>query len=86
MSEIEDIAGTEFDELLLQQVHLGKLDVVDSLINERLEMSEELLIVVVSIPADDVLSTSCMPWELSRTVFRKGSDNDRLVSFVDAPA
>ena len=30
MSEIEDIAGTGFDELLLQQIHLGELDVVDS--------------------------------------------------------
>ena len=30
MSEIEDIAGAEFDELFLQQMHLGGLDVVDS--------------------------------------------------------
>ena len=38
MFKIEDIAGTEFDELL-QQVHLGKLDVVDSRISQRLDMS-----------------------------------------------
>ena len=64
---IEDIAGTEFNQLL-QQVHLGKLDVVDSCINERLDMSEELL-GVVSAAADDTLSTSGMPLEVSRTVF-----------------
>ena len=57
MSEIEDIAGMEFDELLLQQMHLGELDVVDW--------------GVVSVPADDALSTSGMPWEVSRTVFLK---------------
>ena len=68
MSEIEDIAGTEFDELLLQQKHLDELDVVDSSINQRLDMSEERLS-VDSFPADDALSTSGMPWEVSRTVF-----------------
>ena len=47
----KDIADTEFGELL-QQVHLGKLDVVDSRINERLDMSKELLI-VLSDPAND---------------------------------
>ena len=36
----------------------------------RLDMSEELL-GVVSVPADDALSTSGMPWEVSRTVFRE---------------
>ena len=41
----------EFDELS-QQVHLGKLEVVDSRIHERLDMQEELL-GVVSDPADD---------------------------------
>ena len=51
MSDIEDIADTEFGELL-QQVHLGELDVVDSRIHKRLDMSEELL-GVVSDPADD---------------------------------
>ena len=51
MSKIEDIADTEFDELL-QQVHLGELNVVNSRINERLDMSEELL-GVVSAPADN---------------------------------
>ena len=50
-SDIEDISDTEFSELL-QQVHLGKLDVVDSLIHEWLDMLEELL-GVVSDPADD---------------------------------
>ena len=54
---------------LLQQVHLGELDIVNSLINERLNMSEELL-VVDSDPADDTLSTSGMAWEVSRRVFR----------------
>ena len=63
MSEIEDIADKEFDELL-QQVHLGELDVVDSRINERLDMSEELL-GGVSNQADDTLSSSGMQWELS---------------------
>ena len=67
---MEDIAGMEFDELLLQQMHLGELDVVDSHINKRLDMSEELL-GVVSVPADDALSTLGLPWELSRTAFRK---------------
>ena len=59
MSEIEDIAGTEFDKLL-QQVHLGELDLVDFCIKQRLDMSKELL-GVVSATADDTLSTSCMP-------------------------
>ena len=68
MSEIKDIADTEFDELL-QQVHLGEVNVVDLRINERLDMSEELL-GVVSDPVDDTLSTSPeMLWEVSRTVF-----------------
>ena len=53
MSKIEDIAGTEFDELL-QQVHLGELDLVDYRINQRLDMSEEML-GVVSALADDAL-------------------------------
>ena len=40
---MEDIADKNFDELL-QQAHLSELDVhvVDSRINERLHMSEEL--------------------------------------------
>ena len=42
MSNIEDIADTEFGELL-QQVHSGELDVVHSCIHEQLDMSEELL-------------------------------------------
>ena len=58
---------TEFDKLL-QQVHLGELDVVDSQINERLDMSEELLGVILA-PADNTLSTSGMAWEMSGTVF-----------------
>ena len=40
MSEIEDIAGTKFDKLL-QQVHFGEFDVVNSRMNERLDMSAE---------------------------------------------
>ena len=68
MSEIGLIADKEFDEVL-QQVHLGELDVVDSRVNERLSMLAELL-GVVSDPADDTLSTSGMPWEVLRTVFR----------------
>ena len=51
MSEIEVFAGTEFDQLLLQQMHLDELDVVDLRINQRLDMSEELL-GNVWIPAD----------------------------------
>ena len=50
-------------------------------------MSEEVL-GVVSVPADDALSTSGMPWEVSRIVFREQSGNTscRLVLLVDAPA
>ena len=66
MSEIEDIADTEFDELL-QQVELGEFNVVDSRINERLDMLEELLGIVLDL-ANDVLSTSGMSWEVSRVV------------------
>ena len=51
MSEIEDIAVMEY-ERLLQQVHLSKLDIVDSRITERLDMLEELLSVVWDL-ADD---------------------------------
>ena len=47
---IEDIADTELGELM-QQVQ-GELDVVDSRKHERLDMSEELLGVVLD-PADD---------------------------------
>ena len=50
-------------------MYLGECDVADSRINEQLDMSEELL-GVVSAPADDILGTSGMPWEVSRTVFR----------------
>ena len=60
MSKIKDIAVTEFDTLLLQQMHLGELVVVDSHINKRLDTLEELL-GVISAPADDALSTSGMP-------------------------
>ena len=66
--KIEDIADTEFDQLL-QQVHLSEHDVVDSCINEQLDMSEELL-GVVSDAVDDTLNTSEMLWEVSRIVFR----------------
>ena len=69
MSENEDIANTEFDKLL-QQVHLSELDVVYSRVNERLDLSEELL-GVVSDPAGDTLSMSPgMPWEVSTTLLR----------------
>ena len=51
MSDIEDIAGTKFGKLL-QQVHLGELDVVDWCIHERQDMLEELLGGVL-VPADD---------------------------------
>ena len=73
MSKIEDIVGTEFTELL-QQVHLGKLDVVDSHTSERLDMSEKLL-GVVSAPADDTITMLGMAWEVSGSVLH----------FVDAP-
>ena len=59
MSKIKDIANTKFDELL-HQVYLSELDVVDSGINERRDMSEELLGVVFD-SANDILSTSGMP-------------------------
>ena len=42
MSEIEDITNAEFDELL-KQVDLGELDVVELRIDERQDMSEELI-------------------------------------------
>ena len=70
--ETEDIADTDgFRRIIATtlQVHLGELDLVDSRISQRLFMSEELL-GVVSAPADDALSMSGMPWEVSRTVFR----------------
>ena len=54
MFEMEDIAGTEFDELL-QQVHLGELHVVDLRINEWLDMSGGLLGVVLP-SVDDTLN------------------------------
>ena len=60
MSEIENIAYTELDERL-QQVHLGKLDVIDSRINERLDMSVEPMGIVLD-PTNDTLSTSGMLW------------------------
>ena len=53
MSEIEDIADTEFDELL-EHVDLGELDVVE-LRTESQDMSKELLDFVL-VPADDTLS------------------------------
>ena len=50
---------------------MAKLDVVDLRINQRLDMSEELLD-VVSVPADDALSTSdigrCQEPRVSRIV------------------
>ena len=53
---------------ILQQVHLGKLDVVDSQINDRLDMWEEQL-GVFSASANVTLSTPGMAWDVSRTVF-----------------
>ena len=50
------MAGAEFDELL-QQVHLGEHNVVESCINEPLDMSEDLL-GVVSAPADNTYRIS----------------------------
>ena len=57
MSEIEDIADTEFDELL-EHVDLGKLDVVYSRTDKQ-DVLEELLGVVL-VPSDDTLSRSAM--------------------------
>ena len=56
----------EFKELL-QLVHLGELDVVDSRINEQLDMLEKVL-GVISVPVDNTLSTSGMEWEVSGSV------------------
>ena len=57
MSEIKDVANTEFGELL-EQVYLDQLDIVDSSrIDEQQNMSEELL-AIVSAPPDDTLSMS----------------------------
>ena len=71
MSEIEDIIDTEFDEQLQQQQQqqLDDIDVVDSHVNKRLDMSEELLDVVSDAP-DDTLSTLGMPWAVSGIVSR----------------
>ena len=55
-SDIEDIAEMEFGELL-QQVHLGELDVVHSRTHEQLDISEELF-GVISDPADDTYKRS----------------------------
>ena len=55
MSKIEDIADTEFNELL-EQVDLGELDVVESHIDEWQDMSEKLLGIVLA----PVLSMSWM--------------------------
>ena len=64
--EIQNNASTEFD-ALLQQVHLGELDVLDLFINEQQDMPEGLL-GVVSTPANDTLST-CTSEMVSGTVF-----------------
>ena len=54
MYGIKDMAGMEFDKLL-QQAHLGELDVVYSrILNDQLDMSKELLSVFLA-PADDTL-------------------------------
>ena len=58
MSEIEDIADMEFDELL-QHVGSGELDVIESRTDGQ-DLSEEVLGVVLA-PTDDTLSTcTCM--------------------------
>ena len=59
MSEIEHITDTEFGKLL-QQVHLGKLDlhVTYSHIVEWQDMPEELL-GILSAPADDTFKGAC---------------------------
>ena len=54
MSDIKDITGTEFYELL-EQVQVGKRDIVNSQVDEWQDMLEKLL-VVVSAPADDTFS------------------------------
>ena len=53
MSEIKDIANTEFDKLL-EHVDLGKLDIVESNTDEQ-DMSKELLDIVLA-PAYNTLS------------------------------
>ena len=52
MSKIEDIADTEFDEVL-EQVQSGECDIVDSHIDERRDMLEELLVVVLAAPCNE---------------------------------
>ena len=54
-------------------MHLGELDVVDSRINQRLDMSEQLLCVVL-VQADDVLS--------SYVGYAMGGVQNRVSSFV----
>ena len=49
---------------------MDELDIVDLRIDERLDISEELLSVVFDpYASDDTLGTSRRPWEVSRTVF-----------------
>ena len=55
MSEIKDIADTEFDKLSLD---LGELDIVESCTNGQ-DMLEELLGIVLA-PANDMLSRTGM--------------------------
>ena len=75
MSEIEDIGGTEFDKLL-QQVHLGELDVVDSRINEQQDISNSsspiMGVVIVLIDLADQLFT--YPKKFLVTFDHRGSD------------
>ena len=54
MTVIKDITGTELDKVL-ELLDFGKLDVVESCIDEPQDMSEELLCIVLA-QADDTLN------------------------------
>ena len=58
MSEIDDIADMKLNELL-QQVDWGDLDIVESRIDQRQDMSKKQLGVALA-PVGDTLSTSGM--------------------------
>ena len=72
MSDIEDIANSEFNELL-EHFDLGELYAVESSTDGQ-DMSKELL-GIVTATTDDALSTSGIAqlwWEVRRTAFGNG--------------
>ena len=56
MFEIEDVVNTEFSKLL-EQVHLGELNIFDSCKEECMRGHSKELLGMVSAPEDNTLST-----------------------------